>query len=235
MSQAHEVIDLDYDSPLENLFWFLGNPWCMGLSFFGTWFMFVSPGKNNTPPIWPDFPVMPFFLIMLCVWAVGFWLKANYDVRYQLDAGTQQLDLVRKIFGQTFKSRIAEFSQLQATAVLSTWSDDKQGNRSWRYALALVTKAGRMVRVSSYSQQAPTTRASEIAHQVGIQYFQHQPATGTLTVRRTPEGEIKPIYIAAPLPVKPASQKPLSSGAVMLILSLVAIVIFIFIWALSHS
>lgn len=33
MSRANEVIDLDYDSPLEGLFFFLGSPWCMGLIF----------------------------------------------------------------------------------------------------------------------------------------------------------------------------------------------------------
>lgn len=198
MPQPDVVIDLDYDSPLENLFSFLGSPWCMGGCFLCLWFFCVSPGKNGAPPIWPEFPVIPFLLATLCIWSIGFWLKANYDVRYQLDSRTQQLELVRKIFGQSFKSRIAEFSQLHASAVLASWSDDKHGNRSWQYALGLITKSGKIVQVSGYSPMAPDHRAAEIAQKLGIEYFRHLNQSGKLVVRRSKAGEIQLSYKSPP-------------------------------------
>ncbi|MBX3170325.1 MAG: hypothetical protein KF760_23165 [Candidatus Eremiobacteraeota bacterium] len=196
MSQSEEILELDYDSPLENLFWFLGSPWCMGGTSLAIWFFFVSPGKNGRPPIWAEFPVFPFFLGMACIWALGFRLKANYDVRYQLDSRTQQLELVRKIFGHTFKSRIAEFSQLHSAAVMSIWSDDKQGNRHWKYALCLVTKSARMVRVSSYEGLVPARKAEELSRNLGIAYYSCRPQAGTLRAARGRDGNVTLSYQA---------------------------------------
>lgn len=198
MSQSDEVLDLDYDSPLESLFWFLGSPWCMAGTSLVTWFFFVSPGKNGAPAPWADFPVVPFFLIMLCLWGLGQWLKANYDVRYQLDSRTQQLNLVRKIFGQTFRSKVAEFSKLHAAGVLSTWSDDKQGNRSWQYALCLVTNTARIIRVSSYNFSAQTTEAAKVATSLGILNFPCQLMTGSLRATRGRDGKVTLAYKIAP-------------------------------------
>lgn len=194
MRPSEEVLDLDYDSPLENLFWFLGSPWCMGLTSLGVWFFFVSPGKNGRAPIWADFPLLPFLLGMACIWAVGFWLQANYDVRYQLDPRTQQLELVRKMFGHTFKSRIAEFSQLHATAMLSTWTDDKQGNRTWKYAVCLVTKTARIVRVSSFEGSPNIQKAVEISRNLGISSFPHRSAAGSLRAKRERDGSVSLSY-----------------------------------------
>lgn len=210
MHKADAVLDLDYDSPLENLFWFLGSPWCMGATTLGVWFFMVSPGKNGRPPIWADFPIFPFMLIMLCIWALGFWLKVNYDVRYQLDSATQQLNLVRKIFGQTFKSRIAEFSQLHSAAIMSTWSDDKSGNRSWSYALCLVTKSARIVRVSSWEGMPQDSEAARVAQNLGIPNFRSQLKGGSLRARRGRDGQVTLSYQA------PA--KYLSSPVVMVVL-----------------
>ncbi|MBS2035243.1 hypothetical protein JST97_09650 [bacterium] len=202
MTQENDSIDLDYESPLEGLFWFLGSPWCMGLIFLVTWFSMVSYGKNGRPPFWPDFPVAKFFLIMLTVWAVGYWLKASYDVRYVLNSRSQQLELVRTIFGRAYRFRIADFAQLHSTAVLSTWSEDKQSNRYWEYALALITQSGRIVRVSSYSALIPSNRAAEIAQKLGIAYFQFQPKAGTLKVRRAKSAELNIYYNPAPRTTK---------------------------------
>lgn len=225
MPKSGEVIDLDYDSPVENLLWFLGSPWCMGVCFLGLWFMCVSPGKNGTPPIWPEFPVTPFLLATLCIWSVGFWLKANYDVRYQLNPQTQQLELVRKIFGQVFKSRIADFTQLHASAVLGSWSDDKSGNRSWMYALALVTKTGKVVRVSSYGSMAPDSRAAEIAQQLGIEYFRHYSQAGRLVVGRSKTGEVQLSYKSPPAPQKQIGETEVSSKGCLI--GLVVLLAFI--------
>ena len=197
MSQSDEVLDLDYDSPLESLFGFLGSPWYMGGTSLATWFLFVSPGKNGRPPLWADFPVVPFFLVMLCLWGLGQWLKANYDVRYQLDSRTQQLNLVRKIFGQTFRSKVAEFSQLHAAAVQSTWSDDKSG-RTWRYALCLVTNSARIVRVSSFSEVAQADEAARVATSLGIPNFPCQRTTGSLRAKRSRDGKVTLDYKVAP-------------------------------------
>ena len=213
MSQTEKILDLDYDSPLETLFGFTGSPWCMGLTSLGIWFFFVSPGKNGRPPIWADFPVFPFLLGMLCVWALGYWLQAHYDVRYQLDPETQQLDLVRKIFGQTFKSRVAEFSELHAAGVMSTWSDDKQGNRHWQYALCLVTRSGRIIRVSSFDSSAMGHQAASIAKNLGIMNFPCQEQAGTLKASRSRDGQVTLIY-KAPL-------KAISSLTAFLVIAVV--------------
>jgi hypothetical protein len=208
MNNAQTVLDLDYDSPLEQVFGFLGSPLCMLASTLGVWFFMVSPGKNGNPPIWADFPIIPFTLIMACIWAVGFWLKANYDVRYQLDSTTQQLNLVRKIFGQTFKSRIADFSQLHSAAVMSTWSDDKSG-RNWSYALCLVTESAGIVRVSSWERRPQESEAARVAQNLGIPNFRCQPEGGTLKAKRNRDGEVTLSY-------KPAT-KNLSTPVVVLV------------------
>ena len=190
MKPSDEVLDLDYESSLESLFGFLGSALCMGISTLAVWYFLVSPGKHGSPAIWVDFPIIPFALGMLCLWALGHWLNTNYDVRYQLNSKTQQLDLVRSIFGQTFKSRVATFSQLHSTAVLSTWSDDKQWNRTWQYALSLVTRSARIVRVSSFSSISQNHQAAEIAKKVGIAHFPCQEKSGTLVARRRRDGTI---------------------------------------------
>jgi hypothetical protein len=201
MSEADKVLDLDYDSPLEGLFAFLGSPWSMGAVSVMTPILLRGPGKNGSPPLWPTFPVIPFLLGMSCLWALGYWLRANYDVRYQLDSRTQQLELVRKIFGQTFKSRVAEFSQLYATGVTSSWSDDKEGHRSWQYALCLITSQARIIRVSSYHYSAPNNQAAEIARKLGLVHFPCQENVGTLRASRTPQGEVILSYKVAPRPI----------------------------------
>lgn len=195
MHKADAVLDLDYDSPLESLFAFLGSPASMVVTTLGAWFIMVSPGKNGAPPIWADFPIVPFALGMACIWAVGFWLKANYDVRYQLDSSTQQLNLVRKIFGQTFKTRVAEFAQLHSAAVMSTWSDSKSG-RSWSYALCLVTKSARLVRVSSWGSFPQETEAAKVAANLGIANFKCKIESGKLVARRNRDGEVDLNYKA---------------------------------------
>ncbi|MBS2036106.1 hypothetical protein JST97_14045 [bacterium] len=236
MRPSSEAIDLDYDSPLENLFWFLGSPWCMGMVFFGTWIAMVSRGKNGAPPVWPDFPVLPFFLTMLCIWAIGFWLKANYDVRYHLDPKTQQLALVRTIFGQLFKTRIADFSQLHSAAVLTSWSDDKQGKRSWQYALCLVTHSARIVRVSSYSSMAPDERASEIARKLGIQYFTRASSGGTLQVSRGPNGSLSLFYNPPPTLAKSTQVSgEITLRGLLLALGVVIVAMVMIGFAISYS
>ena len=198
MNQADEVLDLDYDSPLELLFWFLGSFWCMGGSTLFVWFLFISPGKNGRPPIWADFPIVPFAMGMACVWAVGYWLKANYDVRYQLDSRTQQLNLVRKIFGMIFKSRVTDFSQLHCAGVMSSFSDGKQG-RSWSYAQCLITKAGRIIRVSSLNGRAPAEEAEKLAQTLGIPSLPCREKM-TLLVQRDSSGQVTVTYQEPPSP-----------------------------------
>lgn len=193
MSQSKALLDLDYDSPLETVFSFAGSPLYMGLTSLGTWFLMVSPGKNGAPPIWAEFPVVPFFVGMACIWAVGFWLKSNYDVRYQLDSRTQQLQLVRQIFGQTFKSRVAGFTDLHSTGVMSTYWDDKHG-RHWQYAVGLITRSARIIRVSSYSPTMPTHKAAQIAENLGIPYFPGEEQVGTLRATRDRNGQVAIAY-----------------------------------------
>ena len=224
MSHADEVLDLDYESPLESLFGFLASPLCMGITSLATWFFFVSPGKHGAPPIWAEFPAIPFFLMMACLWALGQWLLTNYDVRYQLDPKTQQLNLVRKIFGQTFRSRVAEFSQLYSTAVMSTWSDDKHGNRSWEYAMCLVTNSARMVRVSSYSSTAPNAEADRIAKKLGISHFPCQEQTGTLQATRGRQGKVTLRYRA------PASKAMTALTSFLIILVAVGVILGLAAW-----
>ena len=194
MNDNEQILDLDYDSPLESLFWFLGNAWCMGITTAAAWFLCIVPGKNGSAPIWADFPLFPVALGMLLLWAIGFWLKANYDVRYQLNAATQQLELVRKVFGRTFRSRVAGFSDLYSTAILSSWSEDKQGNRSWSYALALVTTSARLVRVSSWEMSPQSTKAAQVSRQMGLKDFPSQREAGTLKARRQRDGSVSLRY-----------------------------------------
>ncbi|MBS2035196.1 hypothetical protein JST97_09405 [bacterium] len=203
MSNAGEVIDLDYDSPLEQVFGFLGSAPSMAFTTFGIWFLFVCPGKNGRPPIWADFPLMPFIAAMTCIWAVGYWLKVNYDVRYQLNPHTQQLEIVRNIFGKVFKTRVCEFSKLYAAGVMSHWWDSKAG-RQWLYAVCLVTKSAQMVRVSSFDPIPPLERSKEIASTLGLDHFDCGVQVGTMVATLGPDGKVS-IGCAPASPRDPAS------------------------------
>ena len=224
MSQSDEVLDLDYDSPLESLFGFMGSPWSMGGTSLMTWFVFIMPGKNGAPPIWADFPVVPFFLFMLCLWGLGQWLQANYDVRYQLDSKTQQLNLVRKIFGQTFRSKVAEFSQLLGTGITSTWTDDKQGNRSWQYALCLITRSARVIRVSSFGATAPGGEAALVARNLSIEHFRCKDQAGILHATRDREGKVTLGYTT------PENTRRISGLFIFLIVVIVLFVVILGTW-----
>lgn len=213
MNQADEVLDLDYDSPLELLFWFLGSFWCMGVVTLFVWFMAISPGKNGRPPIWADFPIVPFAMGMACVWAVGYWLKGNYDVRYQLDSRTQQLNLVRKIFGTVFKSRVADLSQLHSAGVMSSYSDDKNG-RHWSYAQCLVANSGRIIRVSSFVPEPPQAEAEKLAITLGIPSIACQ-LKATLVARPDGAGGVTVNY------QEPPSSGQVSSTFVVIVLVIV--------------
>lgn len=231
MSHENEIIDLDFDSSLENVFSFLGSPIYMGITFVLTWLFFISPGKNHQPPIWADFPVFQFFLLMLCIWAVGFYLKANYDIRYQLNSKTQQLDLVRKIFSLTYKSHIANFAQLKTVAIQSTWLDGKFG-RKWLYALCLVTDQAKIIKVSSYTEEPPEAQADDIARSLGITNFPCQKEVGNLQVSRPQSGQIILHYQPVPTTVQSIS----NSKVIWIILSLSIItgVIYLFFLKLVH-
>ncbi|MFN8611665.1 MAG: hypothetical protein U0931_29235 [Vulcanimicrobiota bacterium] len=179
MNDSKEVIELDYDSPIEQLLSFAGSYWMLGLTAMLVWPILICPSKPDDPPLREQYPVMPFVLAMLLIWLSSLWLKGKYDVRYQLNPQTQQLQLVRKILGHTFRTPVCEFSQLYAAGVLSTFIQNKEG-RHWRYALCLVTRAARLLRVSSYGLAPPNEKAAEIAQTLGLQHFECQPEAGTM-------------------------------------------------------
>lgn len=193
MTQSDEVIDLDYHSPLENVLWFLATPWCIGLCSLGVWMLFTLRDKDGDS-LWADFPTWPFMLVMSCIWALGYWLKPKYDVRYQLNPRTQQLELTRTIFGHAFRNPIAPFSQLYAVATLSSWVEQKGGGKVWSYAVGLVTRSGRIIRVSPYQSSPDTQKAAEIASKMGIHNSPCRREAGRLKVRRGPDGEPKLNY-----------------------------------------
>lgn len=141
---------------------------------------------------------------MFVLWGIGHYLKANYDVRYQLNPRTQQLELVRNIFGSVFTSKVNHLSEFYAAGVLSTWTDTKAG-REWKYAVCLVTKSARMVRVSSYLKVPPSERTAEIASKLGIEYFDCGPEAGNTVARLSQDGKVS---IGCAPPSAPAMPDP---------------------------
>ncbi|MBS2033918.1 hypothetical protein JST97_02970 [bacterium] len=225
---SDQVIDLDYDSPLEGVFSILASPIYLGLTFLAIWFICVNPGNQHSSPLWSNFPVAPVALTFLCIWGLGVFLKFNYDVRYQLDPKTQQLDLVRRIFGFTFKTRVLALSEVYSTAIISTWSDDKEGNRSWRNAIGLVTGCGQIVRVSSFTLGVPTKRAVEVARLLGIPHYPHQPEAGCLKARRSETGQVVLSYEMVP-------DQPITIGIKGILLTLACVALFLFGVAFLYS
>ncbi|MFN8608481.1 MAG: hypothetical protein U0931_13170 [Vulcanimicrobiota bacterium] len=198
MLRASLLFDLEYESGLETLLGVMASRFAMGATTFMVWLFFTGKGKGGHVPIWADFPTLPFVLGMFCLWLLGRKLAPNYQVRYQLNSQTQQLDLVRIIFGKEFKQRVAGFDELHSTAIAATWSDDKNNNRSWSYALCLVTRAGRIVRVSDYASSPPRDRAREVADKLGIECFHCPEEPGTLKAQCSAGQGVRLYYKPAP-------------------------------------
>lgn len=217
MKEANDIFELPVRSPLKDLAWMLSSPWFIGFFSLLVAFVVVRIRNAGDLPFFTHFSLPVFFSVMLCLWALGRWLQANYDIAYQLNARTQDVSLTRTIAGYPLKIRLAEFSELHAAGVQCDWWDGK-GDRHWQYALCLVTRSGGILRLSGYETRPPGPVAREIAEKLGIVYFPYQERIGRLTARLNSEGQPELAYTQAP-----PMESPLIELVKILVLAVLAV------------
>ena len=189
-----EVIDLDYDSPLESLFSFGSSGLFLGAVAWCT----LTVARGSKTPAFPGFHLPSFLAFLLMVWLLSKWIRRNIDVRYQIDAATQQLLLVRKIFFLQFKTACANLTDLQGLAWSGEFMGQKGRGKVWGYALFLVKRNAGLVRVSNYfenvlggaAEAEREDKAAEIAQKLGLEYSPLVPECGRLQASLDRDGKV---------------------------------------------
>ncbi|MGE0707680.1 MAG: hypothetical protein AB7N76_08435 [Planctomycetota bacterium] len=178
-------IKLELDTPLEDL-WM----WTGGISAFGTLIALVNLGQLGPGPL--ILAVVAVVLSILCY--------SNTDNYYLLDLEGGQLLYRRQFFSWVSVRPWATFEEIAGAAVDARRQSNKQ--RSWwEYALVLVLRDGRTLRVSDWKedQRQPLEReAAELATAVGGRTWGSSPERGLRVRYDRRTGELQ-VRHAAPL------------------------------------
>ena len=200
--QSNQTNRVDYESPLEDLFKsltiFAASMGVIALGFILValfyWVVGWMNGENTRGWTEPIPKLFVFLVVSMLLSAFFGFIRSRIDIYYYLDHGRRQLLLRRKVLFFRSETVVANFQDLHCLAVAGKFVSKSQGTGApvyqyWSTALWLITKKGKKIRISDYTEHRHwTPEKSTLPKKLGLNLISSPSADHALKIRRGPKG-----------------------------------------------
>lgn len=174
-----ERLILDLDTPLEQAM--LGVAIVGGIGALFALFATLEDSSN-----------FGYIVLGLLLGGLGLWLRSQVDTYYILDRPRKTVLFRRKFLGREEEIPVLTFDQLYALSIQGRFRQNKY-SKWWEYALLLVGRQGRQIRVSDFfcnheGFRRVQSAGQEAAANLGVPLIEGGPEK-ELKVRPGPAGE----------------------------------------------